>query len=97
MAISKDVLENDVEAPLVAMSSKPTDMTPPSDPPKVELVISQNVLTSFSAPQTLKLIRYINHRKFIILIDSRSTHNFIHRLISQELIAISMSSIIFKS
>jgi hypothetical protein len=47
-----------------------TDITSPSDPPEVELVISLNALTSFSAPQTLKLIGYIKHQKVIILVDS---------------------------
>jgi hypothetical protein len=32
----------------------------------------------------LKLIGYIKHRKVIILVDSGSTHNFIHRCIAQE-------------
>jgi hypothetical protein len=43
-----------------------------------------NALTSFSAPQTLKLIGYTKNRKVIILIDSGNTHNFIHCCISQE-------------
>jgi hypothetical protein len=47
-------------------------------------VISLHALTGFSAPQTLKLIGYIKNRKFIILVDSGSTHNFIHRCIAQE-------------
>jgi hypothetical protein len=68
----------------VVESPEPTDMTPPSDPPEVEPVISLNALTRFSSPQTLKLIGYIKHRKVIILVDSGSTHNFIHRCISQE-------------
>jgi hypothetical protein len=59
-------------------------MTPPSDPPKVEPVISLNALTRFSTPQTLKLIGYIKHWKVIILVDSGSTHNFIHCHIAQE-------------
>jgi hypothetical protein len=84
MAILEDISEEDVETPLVSKSPKPTDITPPSDPPKVESVISLNALTSFSAPQTLNLIGYIKHRKFIILVDSGSTHNFIHRRIAQE-------------
>jgi hypothetical protein len=50
MVISEDVLEHDVEAPLVAVSPEPTDMIPPSDLPKVEPVISLNSLTGFSAP-----------------------------------------------
>jgi hypothetical protein len=57
----------------------------PTDPPEVEPLISLHALTGFSAPQTLKLIGYIKHRKVIILVDSGSTHNFIHRRISQEI------------
>jgi hypothetical protein len=84
MAISKDILEEEVETPLVSESPETTDITPPLDPPKVELVISLNALTSFSTPQTLKLIGYIKNRKVIILVDSGSTHNFIHHHIAQE-------------
>ena len=79
MAISEDV-----EAPLVSVSPKPTDMTPPSDPPEVEIVISLNYLIGFSSPQTLNIIGFIKHRKVIYLVDSGSTHNFIHRHIAQE-------------
>jgi hypothetical protein len=50
----------------------------------VEPIIFLNALTRFSAPQTLKLIGYIKHRKVIILVDSGNTHNFIHRRIAQE-------------
>jgi hypothetical protein len=84
MAISEDILEEEVETPLVSESPETSDITPPSDPPKVEPVISLNSLTSFSSPQTLKLIGYIKHRKVIILVDSGSTHNFIHHRIAQE-------------
>jgi hypothetical protein len=84
MAISKDISEEDIETPLVSESPKTPDITPPLDPPEVEPVISLNALTGFSAPQTLKLIGYIKHRKVIILVDSGSTHNFIHRRIAQE-------------
>jgi hypothetical protein len=84
MAISEDISEEDVETPFVSESPESTDITPPSDPPEVEPVISLNDLTGFSAPQTLKLISYIKHRKVIILVDSGSTHNFIHRRIAQE-------------
>jgi hypothetical protein len=76
MAISEDVSEEDVEAPLVSVSLEPTDITLPLDPPEVESVISLNALTGFFAPQTLKLIGYIKRRKVIILVDSGSTHNF---------------------
>jgi hypothetical protein len=84
MAISKDISEEDVETPLVSESPEITDITPPSDPPKVEPVISLNALTGFSALQTLKLISYIKHREVIILVDSGSTHNFIHHHIAQK-------------
>jgi hypothetical protein len=84
MAISEDISEDEVETPLVSESPKTTNITPPSDPPKVESIISLNSLTGFSAPQTLKLIGYIKHRKVIILVDSGSTHNFIHHCIAQE-------------
>jgi hypothetical protein len=84
MSISEDVVEEYVEAPPVVESPEPTDMTPPSNPLEVQLIISMNALTGFSTPQTLKLISYINNREFIILVDSGSTHNFIHRCISQE-------------
>jgi hypothetical protein len=84
MAISKDISEEDVETPLVSKSPETTNITPPLDPPEVELVISLNYLTGFSAPQTLKIIGYIKHQKVIILVDSGSTHKFIHRCIAQE-------------
>jgi hypothetical protein len=84
MAISEDISKEDVETSLVPESPKITDINPPSDPPEVEPIISLNALTGFSAPQTLKLIGYIKHRKVILLVDSGSTHNFIHHCIAQE-------------
>jgi hypothetical protein len=84
MAISEEISEEDEETPSMSESPESTDITPPSDPPEVEPVISLNALTGFSTPQTLKLIGYIKHRKVIILVDSGSTHNFIHRRIAQE-------------
>jgi hypothetical protein len=68
----------------VYVSLEPTDITPSSDPLEVEPVISLNALTGFSTPQTLKLICYIKHRKVVILVDSGSTHKFIHHRIAQE-------------
>jgi hypothetical protein len=84
MAISEEISEEDAETPLVSESPEITDITPPSDPLEVEPIISLNDLTIFSAPETLKLISYIKHRKVIILVDSGSTHNFIHCCIAQE-------------
>ena len=79
MAISEDVPEEDVTIPLVEYPSLPDATQEPVDP-----LISFHALTGFSAPQTLKLIGYIKHRKVIILVDSGSTHNFIHYRIAQE-------------
>jgi hypothetical protein len=84
MAISEDISEEDEKTPSMSESPESIDITPPSDPLEVEPVISLNALTSFSAPQTLKLIGYIKHQKVIILVDSGSTHNFIHCRIAQE-------------
>jgi hypothetical protein len=84
MAISKDVSEEEVEAPPMAESPKYTNLTRPLDTPEFEPIISLNAFTSFYAPQNLKLIGYIKHWKVIILVDSGNTHNFIHRYISQE-------------
>jgi hypothetical protein len=84
MAISEDVPEEDVTVPLVEEPSLPDATQEPADPPEVDPLISLHALTGFSAPQTLKLIGYIKHRKVIILVDSGSTHNFIHRRIAQE-------------
>jgi len=84
MDISEDVSNEDVDVPHDEEKPKVYDHTPPSDPPEVEPLISLNSFTGLSSPQTLKLIGYINHRKFIILVDNGSTHNFIHHHITQE-------------
>jgi hypothetical protein len=84
MAISEDIQEDDDDTSPVPESPETSEINPPSDPPAEEPIISLNSLTGFSTPQTLKLISYIKHRKVIILVDSGSTHNFIHRRIAQE-------------
>jgi hypothetical protein len=50
MAISEETRKEDVETPLVPESPEITDINPPSDPPKVEPIISLNALTGFSVP-----------------------------------------------
>jgi hypothetical protein len=72
MSISEDVSKEDVAAPLVSVSPEPTDITPTSDPPKVEPVISLNDLTGFFAPQSFKIIGYIKHRKVksLLIVES---------------------------
>jgi hypothetical protein len=61
MAIYEDIPEEDVETSLVPESPEITDINPPSDPLEVEPIISLNAPTSFSTPQTLKLIGYLKH------------------------------------
>eukprot|EP00253_Pinus_taeda_P033815 PITA_33815 len=44
-----------------------------------EPVISLHDLAGISSPQTLKIRGFIKHRLVVVLIDSGSTHNFIHQ------------------
>jgi hypothetical protein len=82
MTISEDVVEEEEKVSPVEELLPTNYPTLPSDPREVEPLISLHVLIEFSTPQTLKLIGYIKNMKFIILIDSGNTHNFIHRRIS---------------
>jgi hypothetical protein len=88
MAISEDIQEDDDDTSPMPESPENSEINPPSDPPAEEPIISLNALTSFSAPQTLKLIGYIKHRKVIILVDSGSTHNFILFLVFELIISL---------
>jgi hypothetical protein len=72
-------------------------LTPPYDPSKFEPLILLNCLTRFSTPQTLKLVGYIKDYKFIILVDSGSTHKSIYFILSKRSIVIFVYSIILKS
>jgi hypothetical protein len=47
--------------------------------------ISCNALARISTPQTLNIEGYIKKKKVIVLIDSGSTHNFIHYKLSKAL------------
>jgi hypothetical protein len=47
--------------------------------------ISCNALAGISTPQTLKIEGFIKKKKIIVLIDSSSTHNFIHYKLSKAL------------
>jgi hypothetical protein len=78
MAIYKDFVDKEDEFLIVEDIPQSYDPTPPSYPPKVEPLISLHALTRFYTPQTIKVIRYIKHRKYVILFDSGNTHNFIH-------------------
>eukprot|EP00253_Pinus_taeda_P002660 PITA_02660 len=47
--------------------------------------ISCNALTGITTPQTIKIEGQIKKKKVIVLIDSGSTHNFIHCKVAKEL------------
>eukprot|EP00253_Pinus_taeda_P026508 PITA_26508 len=49
----------------------------------VEPVISLHALVGISSPQTLKIRGFIKHRPIVVLIDSGSTHNFIHQKVAE--------------
>ena len=84
MVVTEDISKEYVVVPPMKELPQPFELTPPSNPPYVDPVISLNALIGFSSPRTLKLIGYIKNRKFIILVDNGSTHNFIYCLIAQE-------------
>ena len=51
----------------------------------MNLTISCNVLAGITTPQTIKIKGHIEKKKVVALIDSGSTHNFIHCKIVKEL------------
>jgi len=51
----------------------------------MSLTISCNTLAKITTPQTIKIEGHIKKKKVIVLIDSGSTHNFIHCKIAKEL------------
>ena len=51
----------------------------------MNLNISCNALPKITTPQTIKIEGHIKKKKVIVLIDSHSTHNFIHCKIAKEL------------
>jgi len=52
---------------------------------EMNLTISCNALVGITTPQTIKIKGHIKKKKVIVLIDSGSTHNFIHCKIAKEL------------
>ena len=55
------------------------------DVEQINPTISCNALAGITTPQTIKIEGQIQKRKVIVLIDSRSTHNFIHCRVAKEL------------
>ena len=51
----------------------------------MSLTISCNVLVGITTPKTVKIEGNIKKKKVIVLIDSGSTHNFIHCKVAKEL------------
>eukprot|EP00253_Pinus_taeda_P026505 PITA_26505 len=68
-------------------SSKEEDILQEQSLDKVEMnpTISCNALARMTTPQTIKIEGQIKKKKVIVLIDSGSTHNFIHCKIAKEL------------
>jgi hypothetical protein len=50
-----------------------------------ELVILLHSILAISSPQTLKINGYIKHKSFVVLIDSGSSRDFIHRMLAEEI------------
>jgi hypothetical protein len=97
MAIFEDISEEDIETPLVFESPETPDITPPSDPPEVEPVISLNAFTGFSVSQTLNssVTSSIRRSSFWLIVEAPIIL-FIAALL-KKLISTSMPSIISKS
>ena len=65
----------------------------PSQDENVEAILSEeltpmiscNALARISTPQTLKIEGYIKKKNLIVLIDSGSTHNYIHYKLAKDL------------
>eukprot|EP00253_Pinus_taeda_P023073 PITA_23073 len=55
------------------------------DKEKMNPTISCNALAGITTPQTIKIEGQIKKKKVIVLIDSESTHNFIHCKVAKEL------------
>ena len=55
------------------------------DEEQINLTISCNALAGITTPQTIKIEGQIKKKKVIVLIDSGSTHNFIHCKVAKEL------------
>jgi len=68
-------------------SSKEEDIQqePTLEEEEMSLTISCNALGGITTPQTLKIEGHIKKKKVIVLIDSGSTHNFIHHKVAKEL------------
>jgi hypothetical protein len=54
-------------------------------PKEITPTISCNALSGITTLQTLKIEGYIKKKKVVVLIDSGSTHNFIHSKIAKDL------------
>ena len=55
------------------------------DKEEMNPTISFNALARITTPQTIKIEGQIKKKKVIVLIDSGSTHNFIHCKVAKEL------------
>jgi hypothetical protein len=80
-----DIPSDEVSDQEVAQPSDPVEDPVVTPMESMDPVISLHALSGISAPQTLKIKGYIKHRLVVVLIDSGSTHNFIHRRLTDEI------------
>jgi hypothetical protein len=81
----EDIPSDEAPDPEVAQPSDHAEDPVVNPVESAEPVISLHALSGISAPQTLKIKGYIKHKLVVVLIDSGSTHNFIHRRLADEL------------
>ena len=71
--------------PFEGLEEEDKDNQPDNEPPATpeEPVISLPALAGISSPQTLKIRGFIKHCTIEVLINSGSTHNFIHQRVTE--------------
>ena len=71
------LISDDYEAPFEANVTQEQPPDPPDDPNPTVAQISFHSLLGHIAPETLRLLGYIDAHPMVILVDGGSTHNFI--------------------
>jgi hypothetical protein len=75
----EDIPSDEAPDPEEAPSSDNVEDPTVNPTDSLEPVRSLHALSGISASHTLKIKGYIKHRLVVVLVDSGSTHNFIHR------------------
>ena len=71
------MISDDYEAPFEANVTQEQPPDPPDDPNPTLAQINFHSLLGHIAPETLRLLSYIDTLPMVILVDGGSTHNFI--------------------